>query len=52
MYYENYDLTQVVTPVKIENLKKLLVESKYDQGKTNFPIEGFTNGFEISYEGD
>ena len=52
MYYKNYDLTQVVTPVKIENLKKLLVESKYDQGETNFLIEGFTNGFEIGYEGD
>ena len=27
------------------------MESEYDTGKTNFLIEGFTNGFSIGYEG-
>ena len=45
MFYENYDLELVITSVKV-------VELKYDPDKAKFLIEGFTNGFDIGYEGN
>ena len=51
LYYENYDMDTVVTPVNVEVLKQLLLESNYCKDETEFLIEGFTNGFSIGYMG-
>ena len=52
MYYENYDLDNVVTPVDIISLKGLLNESRYDERKTHELIDGFEHGFRLGFTGD
>ena len=51
LYYENYDLDNVVTPVDSKKLQQLLVETNYDPHETQFLIEGFEQGFDIGYRG-
>ena len=51
LYFENFDLVSVKTPVNIQVFKKLLNLSNYDRQETEFLIDGFTNGFSIGYEG-
>ena len=50
-YFTNYDLENIVTPLKVENFAKLLRDSNYDRDESQFLIEGFTNGFDIGYSG-
>ena len=52
MYFVNHDLVNMVTPVKVDVLKDLLVESKYDPVETAFLVDGFTNGFNIGFNED
>ena len=52
LFYENYDLENVITPVDTTALRKLLTESHYDTEKTNFLINSFEEGFDIGYCGD
>ena len=40
-----------MTPINAEILNKLLKESNYDMKETEFLIEGFTQGFNIGYQG-
>lgn len=47
----NFNLESIVTPIKVNNFERLLRETNYDEGKTNFLIDGFTNGFSIHYNG-
>ena len=47
----NYDLTNVVTPINVEKLKILLMDSKYNRTETEFLVQGFKNGFDLGYEG-
>ena len=49
---ENYDLTNIVTPLDIVNYKNLLVESGYNLEKTQFLVNGFTNSFAIGFQGN
>ena len=42
----------MVTSVKPEVLKILLNECHYDEKKTEYIIDGFTNGFSLGYSGD
>ena len=42
----------MITPVDIEALQQLLIETEYDQKETAFLLEGFRNGFPIGYQGD
>ena len=49
--YENYDLDEIITPVKVNSFKKLLVLSGYDKNKIAKLIKNFTEGFPIGYEG-
>ena len=51
MYFENYDLDSIVTPVNVSELKHLLTITKYDLAKTKFLIDSFTHGFDIGYRG-
>ena len=50
-YAENYDVENVFTPRKVQKLVQLLRESKYDKDKSNYIINGFTNGFNLGYRG-
>ena len=51
MYYENFDLQNLVTPVKCDELVRLLKETAYDPQETEFLRLGFIEGFDIGYEG-
>ena len=52
LYYENFDLDNVVSPVDTEVLEKLLIETKYDKVKTQWLVSSFREGFDIGYRGD
>ena len=47
----NLNLTDIVTPVKAEKLRSLLLETGYDQGKIEFLYKGFKEGFCLHYAG-
>ena len=49
--YKNYDLTSIVTLVKVDKLEYWLKTSQYDATETNFLVDGFRNGFDIGYQG-
>ena len=51
LYFENFDLENVVTPVNVEALRKLLHDTNYDKHKIEFLVDGFTNGFSLEYDG-
>ena len=47
--YCNYNLSDIVTPVKVDELERLLKETKYDTSETEYLIQGFRNGFSLEY---
>ena len=47
----NYNLSDIKTPVKVEVLEKLLIQSSYDKEESQFLLQGFRNGFDLGYEG-
>ena len=49
--HENFNLDDIVTPVKAEVLREFLVDSGYDKQKTQFLYEGFSCGFSLNYKG-
>ena len=49
--YENFDLKNVVTPVRVDELESLLQLSGYPHSELDFIVNGFQNGFDIGYEG-
>ena len=51
MNYSNLDLTSVVSPVDVDKLEQLLIESEYDASKTKYLINSFRNGFDLGYRG-
>ena len=51
LYYENFDIESVVTPVNVDEYERLLIASDYDRGKTEMLIKGFRTGFDIGYRG-
>ena len=50
-YYENFDIDNIVTPINVGRLKHLLEEAGYEEEKTKFLIDGFTDGFDLGYRG-
>ena len=52
LYYENFNVTDLVTPVKVDVLETLLKQSNYDQTETEFLVSGFTEGFSLGYHGE
>ena len=50
-YFENLNLTDVITPVTVDRLIQLLKESKYDANEIEFLEKGFKEGFNIEYYG-
>ena len=51
MFFENFDLDNVVTPVKVDIYQQLLIDAGFDKKKTKFLVEGFTKGFSVGYQG-
>ena len=51
MQATNWDLENIVTPVKYEQLYELLIQSKYNTAKTSYLVNGFKNGFDLEYQG-
>ena len=49
---KNHDLDNIVTPVKVDILEKLMKMNNYDDGKTRFLMDGFRNGFSLKYRGE
>ena len=49
LYFENFDLTNIVTPVNIHRLQELLKLTAYNKKKSDFLIDGFSNGFSIGF---
>ena len=47
----NYDLNSIVTPVNVQKLESLLVQSNYDPDETQFIVKGFRDGFNLEYSG-
>ena len=45
----NLDWNKIITPVKVNELGKLLSQSRYNENKAKFLLEGFTQGFDIGY---
>ena len=50
-WFENFDLDNIVTPVKVKILKRILKEVGYNPKKTKYLIRGFSKGFSIGYKG-
>ena len=51
MYYENYDLDTILSPVDFKQFSRLLEISGYNPEKIEFLIDGFKNGFSLGYVG-
>ena len=51
LWYENYNLDDIVTPVKPKVLQQFLSETGYDRKKTRYLVRGFTKGFSLQYRG-
>ena len=50
-FHENYNLTDIVTPIKVDRLESLLKESLYNAEKIEYLCDGFRNGFHLGYNG-
>ena len=51
MEAQDLDWQNIVTPVKVDVLAKLLSDSNYDVRKSAHLVKGFSEGFSIGYEG-
>ena len=49
--FQNFDLENIVTPLDVSKFTGLLREANYDPAEIRFLEDGFTNGFDIGYEG-
>ena len=50
-YYENLDLDEIISPVDADKFISLLEKHNYDPDATCFLKDGFSNGFDIKYDG-
>ena len=51
-WYENFNLEEIVTPVNAQVFNRLLKQSNYDDNKRQYLVNGFTEGFDLEFEGD
>ena len=42
---------EIKTPIQVDQLERFLCNTGYDEEKSNYLIDGFTNGFDIGYRG-
>ena len=52
LFYENYDMESLVSPINAAVFQNLLEQTAYDPEELKFVIDGFRNGFPIGYDGD
>ena len=52
LYFENFNLSDVITPVNVPMLQKLLNDTEYDKSESEFLVKGFTEGFPLGYQGN
>ena len=52
LWHVNTNLTDIVTPIDVDKLEELLIQSRYNKRKGDYLIEGFRYGFDICYQGD
>ena len=51
LYFENFDVTSVCTPVDADVLETFLDDSCYDPVESEFLLNGFRHGFSLGYQG-
>ena len=51
IYFKNYNLEDIVTPIKVGRLIELLKQTNYHPSEIKYLQNGFTQGFDIGYEG-
>ena len=49
--YEYLDLNNITTPVKVQQLERMLRDTEYPKSKADYLINGFRFGFDIRYQG-
>ena len=47
LYFENFDLENIVTPIDADKLESLLIATKYPTDKTKILVDGFRHGFNL-----
>lgn len=47
----NYAIADIVTPIDVDRLENLLLETNYDVEKIKFLTDGFRHGFSLGYSG-
>ena len=47
LYCENFDLNNILTPIKVDVFYQMLHEANYDQGEIELLMEGFTKGLTL-----
>ena len=52
MWAENYNLTNIFTPINADKFEQLLIETGYNKQKREFVIHGFRHGFDLRYQGE
>ena len=52
LWFENYDLQNIYTPVDADKFEELLIQTGYDRTKTDFIINGFRRGFLLNFKGN
>ena len=51
LQYENYDLSNIQTPLDADKFEQLLRESEFNSNETQFLVNGFRSGFDLNYQG-
>lgn len=51
MEAHNFDINNIVTPIKVEVYEEMLRKSGFPEDKAEFLIRGFKHGFDIGYRG-
>ena len=51
LYFENFNLETIVTPVNADRLEQLLTETNYNPTEIKFLVNGFRHGFSLGYQG-
>ena len=51
LWCENKDLDEIFTPVDVNSFTSLLRNAGYDEQKTRFIEQGFSQGFSLNYQG-
>ena len=49
-WFENFDLENIITPVKADNLDQLLRAANYNAKKRDFLVQGFKEGFSLGFK--